>query len=306
MSIVFFGTPRFAVPSLEALLEVGEDVAAVVTRVDRRRGRGGAPKPSPVKETALKRGIRVLQPVSMKDERFISELRALRPDFIVVVAYGKILSKEVLDVPSIAPVNLHASLLPGYRGSSPIAWAVINGEEETGITTMLITEGLDEGDVLLREKFKIMEDDTAETLSLRLAEAGGPLLVRTLRGIRDGSVRPVPQAGEATYVPMLKKGDGKIDWSRTAREIYNFVRGMYPWPGAFCFIEGRRTKLLRVRPLEGEGKPGMVLEVANDAFTVGAGGGLIEVFELQSEGKRPMRAGQWLRGRKITEGTFIA
>lgn len=305
MSIVFFGTPRFAVPSFNSLIEAGEEVAAVVTRVDRRRGRRGRPEPSPVKETALKQGIRVLQPASMKDERFISELRSLRPEFIVVVAYGKILSKEVLDIPSIAPINLHASLLPRYRGSSPIAWAVINGEEETGLTTMLVTEGLDEGDVLLREKFKIREDDTAETLGLRLAEAGGPLLLRTLRGMRDGSVRPVPQAGEATYVPMLKKEDGKIDWSRSARGIYNFVRGMHPWPGAFCFVEGRRTKLLRVRPLEGQGKPGEVVEVTNDAFTVGAGGGLIEVLELQSEGKRPMRAGQWLRGRKITEGTLV-
>jgi methionyl-tRNA formyltransferase len=272
MSVVFFGTPRFSVPSLVSLVDAGEDVRAVVTRPDRRRGRGGRPEPSAV------------------------------PEFFVVVAFGKILPPEVLGIPEKGTINLHASLLPKYRGASPIAWAIVSGERETGLCTMMMNEGLDEGDVLLVERFDIKEDDTTESLSHRLSLAGGPLMLRTLRGLRDGALRGAPQQGEPSYAPVLKKEDGRIDWSRPALEIYNFVRGMHPWPGAFSYINGERTRLMRVRPLEGGGRPGVVRDVLRDSFTVGAGEGLVEVLEIQPQGKRPMRAGEYLKGRRLRGG----
>jgi len=305
MSIVFFGSPRFAVPSLKSLLEAGERIEAVVTQTDKPVGRHREPQAPPVKEFALGRGLKVLQPRSMKDEAFLSELESIRPEFIVVVAYGRILTPRVLRAPSAAPVNLHASLLPRYRGASPIAWAVINGEKETGLTTMLMTEGLDEGDILLQERHEIREDDTAESLAARLSLAGGPLLVKTLRGLRDGSIKPRPQEGEATYAPLLRKDDGRVDWSRPARELYNFVRGMHPWPGAFASIGGQRIKLLKVRALGGEGEPGRVEAVSKESFEVGTGEGRLAVLELQPEGKNAMTARAFLLGRRFAEGTVL-
>jgi methionyl-tRNA formyltransferase len=302
MSVVFFGSPAFAVPSLKSLIEAGEEVAAVVTQTDKPVGRSGEPAPPAVKEFALERGLRVMQPESMNDEAFLSELEAIKPEFIVVVAYGRILSNRVLEAPTVAPVNLHASLLPKYRGASPIAWAVINGEAETGLTTMLITQGLDEGDILIQERHEITPDDTTETLSRRLSEAGGPLLVKTLKGLRDGSIKPVPQEGESSYYSMLKKEDGRVDWSRPARELRNFVRGMYPWPGAFTFLGGERIKLLDVRANPGAGEPGVIKSVDRDSFSVGTGDGLLEVLELQPEGKRPMYVRSYLLGRRLEAG----
>lgn len=305
MSVVFFGSPLFAVPSLKSLLDAGEKIEAVVTQTDKPVGRSREPVPPPVKEFALERGLRVMQPASMKDETFLSELESIRPEFIVVVAYGRILTQRVLDAPSIAPINLHASLLPKYRGASPIAWAVINGERETGLTTMVISLGLDEGDILLQERHEIRDDDTTESLAKRLSGAGGPLLVKTLKGLRDGSVKPVPQEGEATYAPILKKDDGRVDWSKPAMELYNFVRGMHPWPGAYTNIDGARVKLLRVRANPGWGEPGVVKNVTRDSFTVGAGDGTIEILELQPEGKRPMYARSFMLGRRLKEGTRL-
>jgi len=306
MSVVFFGTPRFAVPSLEYLISQGEDVRAVVTRPDKRRVRGRAPEPSPVKDIALKHRIEVFEPRSMRDEGFLSALRGIRPEFSVIVAYGRILTKEIIDIPARGTINLHASLLPRYRGASPIAWAVINGEKETGLCTMVVSEGLDEGDVLLAERFPIGEEDTTETLSERLSLAGGPLLARTLREIREGKLKGTPQQGEPSYAPLLKKEDGRIDWSKPAREIYNFVRGMRPWPGAFCFIKGERVKLLRVLAVEGRGEPGRVAEATRHSLKVGAGTGLVEVLELQPEGGRPMPARDWLQGRRLAEGMRVS
>lgn len=302
MSVVFFGSPRFAVPSLESLIDAGEEIVSVVTQTDKPAGRSGEPQPPPVKVRAIERGLRVLQPRSMKDEDFLRELESIRPEFIVVVAYGRILTPRVLNAPSIAPVNLHASLLPRYRGASPMAWAVMNGEKTTGLTTMIITEGLDEGDILLQETHEIREEDTAGSLAERLSLAGGPLLVKTLRGLRDGSVKPRAQTGQADYAPLLKKDDGRVDWSRPARDLYNFVRGMHPWPGAFSYLDGTRVKLLKVRVAEGSGEPGKVVSVFSDYFAVGAGKGLLEVLELQPEGKRQMTAKAFLQGRELKEG----
>jgi methionyl-tRNA formyltransferase len=302
MSIVFFGTPRLAVPSLEYLIKAGEHVRAVVTQKDKRRARRGEPVPSPVKEAALRHGMPVLEPASMKDEGFLRDLRGLEPEFIVVVAYGKILSQAVLDAPTVAPINLHASLLPRYRGASPIAWAIINGERETGLTTMFITRELDTGDIVLQERVKIREDDTTESLSLRMAESGGPLLKMTLDGLRDGSLRGIPQEGESNYAPLLRKEDGHMPWSKPAGKLYNFIRGMHPWPGAFTFLEGLRLRILRARVSEGEGEPGVIQHVSKESFSVGSGEGILEIRELQPEGKRAMSAAQFLSGHAVKAG----
>lgn len=304
MSVVFFGTPLFAVSSLNALISSGEDVEAVVTQKDRKRGRGHALLPPPVKETALERGIRVLQPPGMKDGAFLEELSAMKPEFIVVVAYGKILPRAVLDIPERYAINVHASLLPKYRGASPVAWAIIRGETETGVTTMVMSEGLDEGDILLQEAVPIGEEDTTETLSRKLSELGASVLVDTLRGLREGALRPRPQKGEPSYAPPFKKEDGRVDWSRTARELYNFVRGMHPWPGAYCRIDSDRVKLLKVEPMGGEARPGEI-RTTGGSLLVGTGEGLLSIVEIQPEGKRPMTAGAYLQGRSIREGTLI-
>lgn len=304
MSLVFFGTPLFAVPSLDALVSSGEEVEAVVTQKDRRRDRGHALLPPPVKEAAVRLGIKVLQPSTMKDEAFLRELAAIGPEFIIVVAYGKILPRAVLDMPRRYAINLHASLLPRYRGASPVAWAIINGETETGVTTMVMSEGLDEGDILLQDRTSIDEDETAETLLRKLSGLGASLLVKTLRGLREGSLEPRPQMGEPSYAPPMRKEDGRVHWSKTAREIYNFVRGMHPWPGAYCHIGDERVKLLEVKPVEGAARPGEI-RTAGDSLLVGTGDGLLSIARLQPEGRKAMTAGAYLRGRSIREGTLI-
>ncbi|MCK4911475.1 MAG: methionyl-tRNA formyltransferase [Thermodesulfovibrionales bacterium] len=312
MAIIYFGSPSLAVPPFEALIQAGFDVAAVVTQPDARRGRGGKKSPSAVKAAALKAGVKSIEPRSMKDEAFLSELRSYRPEFLVVAAYGKILPPEVLSIPSVAAVNLHASKLPMYRGAAPINWAIIHGLKETGITTMFMSEGLDEGDILLCEDIAISEEDTAQSLGMKMAGAGGALLVRTLSGLRDGSVKPVPQValeGMHTYARQLSKEDGQLDWELSAWEICNRVRGMYPWPGAFCYISGRKLKVLAARPDEGcgageSGKPGQIVE-AGERLIVACGGGCVELLEVQPEGKRAMAAGDYLRGHEIGAGAVF-
>ena len=304
MSIIFFGTPSFSVPSLKALVDAGEDVSAVVTRPDKRRGRGGI-LPSLVKEYAIKNSIRVLQPASMKDNEFLEELKSINPEFIVVVAFGRILTNSILDVPKKYPINLHASLLPKYRGASPIAWAIINGEKETGVTTMVISERLDEGDMLLQEAVKIEEDDTTVSLARKLSGKGAGLLIETIAGVRNGKVKPRPQAGEPSFAPPFKKEDGRVDWSKSARRIFDFQRGMHPWPGAFCLIEGERVRLVKIKPVEGKGVPGVIKEAVGDSILIGAGDGFVSVLELQPEGKKDMAARAYMQGRSIKAGSKV-
>ncbi|MEW6001149.1 MAG: methionyl-tRNA formyltransferase [Nitrospirota bacterium] len=305
MRIVFFGTPSFSVPSLVKLLDSGEKVIAVVTQPDKRKGRSSVPFPPPVKELALSKGLKILQPVKIKEPSFLIELSNMKPEIIVVVAFGKILSSEILKLPPFGCVNVHASLLPEYRGAAPIQWAIINGGKKTGITTMLMDEGLDTGDILLQEEVEIADTDNAETLGKRLAETGASLLIKTIEGLRDGTIKPIPQIGTPSYAPTFKKEDGKIDWSKTAREIFNFVRGMYPWPGVYCYLNMERIKITKVRVLEGFGKPGRIEKDREKEFIVGTGEGLISITELQPEGKRPMSAADFLHGRRIKEGTFF-
>jgi methionyl-tRNA formyltransferase len=305
VSIIFFGTPAFAVPSLKALIGSGEPISLVVTQTDKLKGRGHKMAPPPVKVAALEAGLKVLQPAALRDEQFQRELAATRPEFIVVVAYGKILPKTVLDLPQRGCVNVHASLLPKYRGAAPIAWAILRGEEKTGITTMLMDEGLDTGPTLLRQEVAIADDDTAGTLSTRLADMGASLLGETIREMRAGLVKPAPQTGEATYAPPLKKEDGLIDWSKSAAEISCLVRGMQPWPGAYCSLNHERVTLLKTMPIEGNGMPRTIVRIEKDALVIGTGRGLLAVKELQPSGKRPMPASAFILGRNLTEGTSL-
>ncbi len=304
MRIIFFGTPDFALPSLDALLRAEENVVAVVSQPDKRKGRKSTPSPTPVKELALRNGLSVLQPENIKSQIFIDELRELNPDLFVVVAYGKILPSELLKIPPLGCINLHASLLPKYRGAAPIQWAIINGEKTTGVTTMLMDEGMDTGDILLQEEMEITSDDTAETLSKKLAKSGASLLIKTIIKIKDGSITPILQTGTPSYAPPLKKDDGKIIWTNTSQEIFNFVRGMYPWPGAYCYLEKKRIKIIRVKVIEGDGKPGRI-ESAGKELIVGTGKGLISIIELQPEGKKPMTSNAFIQGRHLKEGIFF-
>lgn len=305
MSIIFFGTPDFAVPALKALLGSGEDISLVVTQPDKAKGRGHKVTPLPVKAAALEAGLRVVQPMKLKDETFLMELASLRPEFIIVVAYGKILPRMVLDLPQRGCINVHASLLPKYRGAAPIAWAIIRGEEKTGVTTMLMDEELDAGPVLLEREVGIGSGDTAATLGPKLAELGASLLLETLRGMRDGLVKPVPQKGEVTYAPPLSKEYGLIDWSKSALEISRFVRGMQPWPGAYCRINSERVTLLRATPLVGEGPPGAISRITKEALILGTGLGLLSVTELQPAGKKAMSAAAFVHGRALREGMSL-
>jgi methionyl-tRNA formyltransferase len=305
MRIVFFGTPAFAIPTLDALLRSGEEVAAVVTQPDKKKGRTRILTPPPVKERALEKKIHVLQTVDIKGPLFFEELSRFHPEMIVVVAYGKILPPQILKLPPRGCVNVHASLLPKYRGAAPIQWAIIRGEGKTGITTMLMDEGLDTGDVLLQEALTINDDDNAETLGRHLAELGASLLLKTIHGMKQGTVKSTPQSGTPTYAPPLTKEDGKIDWSCTAEEIFNFVRGMYPWPCAYCTLHQERIKIIRVKEHSGDpGKAGRI-EKTGDELIVGTGNGLISILELQPEGKRRMSARDFMQGRRLKTGDFF-
>jgi len=305
MHIVFFGTPLFAAPSLKALIQAGEEIPAVVTQPDKKKGRGHLLSISPVKEFAVKNNIRVLQPEKMKDAVFLNELSSIRPELIVVVAYGKILTEDILRLSELGCINVHASLLPKYRGAAPIAWAIINGEKKTGITTMLMDKGLDTGDILLQEELDISSEDSAETLSNKLSELGAALLLETISGIKDGSLKPHKQTGDVTYAPIIQKKDGLINWSMKASELSNFVRGMYPWPGAYCYLNGEMIKLINVRAIEGSGVAGRIEKAHEGEFIAGTGKGLLSIVELQPQNKKVMTAKAFLQGRDINKGMYF-
>lgn len=302
--IIFMGTPQFAVPSLDALIKAGHDIRAAVTQPDKPRGRGLASQPCPVKELAASHGIPVLQPAKIRQDDFIEALRALRPDFIAVVAYGKILPPAILDIPPKGCINLHASILPKYRGAAPINWAIINGEKETGACTMLMDEGMDTGPVYFCERTPIEPDETAEELSKRLSFLGAGLLARTIGMLLEGDFKPTPQEHAlATSAPMLKKEDGRIDWSRDAQRIADLVRGFYPWPGAHTVWKGL-LKVHRGRAVEAEAQgmePGTVVE-AKDTIQVACGKGVFEITELQPENKKRMLASDFVKGYRIQRG----
>lgn len=299
--IIFFGTPEFAVPSLKALIERDEKILLVITQPDKPKGRGKNIQPSEVKKIALEYGLSLAQPEKIRDENFIEMLKRLNPEFAVVVAYGKILPKEILEIPKYGCINLHASLLPKYRGAAPIQWALINGEKTTGVTTMLIDEGLDTGPVLLQKEVQIEDEDNAQTLSERLSRVGAELIVETIEKMRKGEIEPKPQKGEPSYAPPLKKEDGKINWSSSARQIFNLIRGTYPWPCAYSFLKNERVKIIKAEVIEGVATPGIIVKAKNE-LVVGTGSGLLRILLIQPEGKKVMTAKEFLSGRKINEG----
>ena len=321
MRLVFMGTPDFAVPALRALVRAGHDVAGVFTQPDRPAGRGKNLKRSPVKVAAEELGISVFQPEKIKTPEGIEQLRALAPDSIIVVAYGQILSREILQLPSRGCINVHASLLPNYRGAAPIHWAVMKGETRTGVTTMLMDEGLDTGGMLLKREVLILADVTTGELHDQLAALGGELLITTLYELEKGSLIPIPQTGKSNYAPLLKREHERLDWSRRAIELHHQIRGLNPWPGAFTTFRGenlkvwKSTSLLQMEKyLEPEGRkfesrtsniesrvkaaaPGQILQVLEDGLVVQTGDGVIRILEVQPAGKRAMPARDFFNGR---------
>jgi methionyl-tRNA formyltransferase len=306
MRLVFMGTPDFAAASLEALLRSDNSVVGVVTQPDRPKGRGQILTPSPVKLLAQQDQIPLLQPLKMKDPEFHQALAWWKPDLIAVAAFGRILPSAILSLPPLGCINVHGSLLPKYRGAGPIQWAIINGETETGITTMLMDEGMDTGAMLLQEAIPITADDTAGTLSPRLAEMGGRLLVETITRLKAGTLVPRSQdASQATLAPLLKKEDGVIDWALSAAALANRVRGLSPWPGAYTTTTGGdRWTIWRALALPGPvtKPPGMVVAITTEAIHVATGEGVLAVTELQPANSRRMAVSQYLAGHPTAVG----
>lgn len=300
MKLVFCGTPMFAVPSLERLHAAGFEIQLVVTQPDRPQGRGMAMTAPPVKQSALKLNLPVIQPEKIKkNEEFRSQLETLQPDAIIVVGYGRIIPPWMLQLPRYGNINVHGSLLPKYRGAAPVQWAIARGETVSGVTTMLLNEGLDTGDILLQKEMPIRPEDTAVTYAPRLAELGADLIVETLRGLEDKTVSPVPQDhAQATLAPILKKEDGLVDFNRTATEINNRLRGFQPWPGAYTQFRGKNMKLIAARTEDALANlaPGE-LRVGDEKLFIGCGQRtVLELLQLQPEGKKIMAAREFING----------
>jgi methionyl-tRNA formyltransferase len=307
LRIVYMGTPDFAVPALDALVDAGHHVIGVFTNPDRKSGRGKKVRQTPVKKAALRHDVDVFQPKKVRgnDEAY-ERLAAWEPEVAVVAAYGQILPQRFLDLPEHGCINIHASLLPKYRGAAPINWCIIRGETETGITTMQMEAGLDTGPMLLQRSTPIGELETAGELHDRLSEMGADLIVETLEQLEAGTLEATPQDDdEATYAPMMSKEDGRIDWSEPAADVANLIRGVNPWPGGFTFHDDDRIKLHLARPVEGDGRPGEII-VADRKLVVAAGAGAVDCLELQAPGKRAMDALDFLNGYELHPGEVLA
>jgi methionyl-tRNA formyltransferase len=304
LALVFCGTPRFAVPTLEALVQAGFPVGLVVTQPDKPRGRGLALAASAVKESALALHLPVTQPESIKNnDEFRAQLTALKPDAIIVVGYGRIIPQWMIDLPRLGNINLHASLLPKYRGAAPIQWAIARGETTTGVTTMRIDAGLDTGDILLQKEIPINLTDTAETLAPTLAAIGADLMVDTLHGLQAGTIKARPQDHtKATLAPILKKEDGRIDFHQTAPEICNRLRGFQPWPGAFTIFRGKNLHVLDAAAAQRSLSPGELGVESNHLFVGCAEGTALALIEVQPEGKKRMPAGDFVHGYRPKSG----
>jgi methionyl-tRNA formyltransferase len=304
LNLVFCGTPRFAVPTLEKLVDAGFRAKLVVTQPDRPKGRGLELVQSPVKESALELKLPITQPERIKtNDEFRAQLTALKPDAIIVVGYGRIIPQWMLDLPPLGNINLHASLLPKYRGAAPIQWAIANGETVTAVTTMRIDAGLDTGDILLQQELAIAPDDTAETLSPRLATIGADLVVETLRRLQAGSLEPRPQHNsQSSLAPILKKEDGLVDFSRSAADICNRIRGFQPWPGAYTKFRGKNLQIVNARPAPDTVPPAQ-LQADSTRLVVGCGHNTsLELLEIQLEGKKRSPAGDFIRGYRPHPG----
>ncbi len=307
MKLLYMGTPEFAVKPLRSLVDAGHEVAGVVTRADKPSGRGRVITPPPVKLAAAGMGFTVYQPKRVREQEFIQALRGLDLDAVVVAAYGQILPKEILSLPRRGCINVHASLLPRYRGAAPINWAIIKGDEATGITIMQMDEGMDTGAILLQEAIHIDPLDTAGTLTEKLSELGARLITQALRLIVSGGIAPREQDhSKATAAPMLKKEDGLIEWRLTANDIHNRVRGLSPWPGAYGFVDGKLIKIMETRVIPGRGEPGMIYTDGQEELKAGTGNGMLRITRLQAEGRKPVTAGEFLRGHRGISGKKFA
>lgn len=307
MKLLFLGTPGFAVPTLERIFEAGHEVAAVYTQPDRPKGRGQKNAFSPVKETALRLGLAVHQPERIKRPEVVAELAAFQADAMVVVGYGQIISQAIIDLPRLGIINVHASLLPRYRGAAPVQWAIARGETKTGVTTMRIDAGLDTGDMLMRWETSIGPEEDAVALGERLSRAGADLLVDTLRGLADGTIVPEPQdSTQATLAPILKKEDGLIDWNLTATEIQCRVRGFQPWPGSYTYFRGQRLHIWKARPAAFRGRRPAEIYSEGRALFAGCGhSSALEALEVQLEGRKRMPADAFLNGFPPHDGEIL-
>lgn len=297
------GTPQFAVQPLRALAAAGHEIAGVVTRTDKPAGRGRILAAPPVKRVARDLGIAVYQPRRVRAPEFIELLRKIEPEAIVVAAYGQLLPRELLTLPKFGCINIHASLLPAYRGAAPINWAIIRNERETGNTIMLMDEGMDTGAILMQESIPIGPEDTAGALTEKLSSLGAKLITRALPLIAAGKLVPLAQdASKATMAPLLKKGDGLVDWKLPAAEIHNRVRGLSPWPGAYCFLDGKMVKIIKTEVIDGAGEPGTLYEKDKNTLGAGTGSGILRILSLQPEGGKPMTASEFMRGHRGIAG----
>ena len=310
MKIVFMGTPDFAVGALEAVVAAGHTVTAVVTQPDKAKGRSGQAQFPPVKECAVKHGIPVFQPVKIKAPEAVKELKKFEADIFVVAAFGQILSKEILDMPKFGCVNIHASLLPKYRGAAPINWCIINGEKETGVTIQQMNEGIDTGDILAAKSMAIAPDETAESLFDKLSRLGAELIVETLPKLERGEITPVPQDETlASHTKMMSKSLGRIEWNNDAVSIERLVRGLNSWPSAYTFWNKKSLKLWRCEVIDAESEnaalAGKVTAVSKDSFDVACAKGALRVWELQLEGKKRMDAKTFLMGNQVKVGDLL-
>lgn len=314
MRVIFMGTPDFAVGTLDELVLAGHEVVAVVTQPDKPKGRSGALAMSPVKEAALKYNLTVLQPQKAREPEFVEQLKEFNADVIVVVAFGQILPAEIINMPKYGCINVHASLLPKYRGASPIQWAVIDGCEYSGVTTMKMDEGLDTGDILLVKKVKLDEKETGGSLFDRLSSIGAKLLIETLSGVENGSITPVKQNdAESTYVKMLSKSFGKMDFSKDAVTLERLIRGLNPWPSAYTFLNGKMFKIweadcmaeVDLTDKQKNAEPGTVTDINKDSFIVRCADGALIVKEVQLEGKKRMDSSSFLRGGHLEAETVL-
>lgn len=306
MRIVFMGTPEFAVPSLKALCENGYEVVGVFTQPDRPKGRGNKVIASPVKQVAVEKGIPVFQPVRIRKDG-VEDLKSLAPDLCVTAAFGQILSQEILDIPRMGTINVHASLLPKHRGSAPINWAILQGDETVGVTTMMTDKGIDTGDMLLKAETPYIKGETAGEMTVRMAELGANLLIDTLKKLEEGTLVRIPQDHEnMTYDPMLNKEMGIIDWTHSAADIVNRIHGLNPWPGCSTAVEGGRLKLLRAEVAEGAGQPGEIIVAdPKQGLVIAAGEGAVCITQLQAPGGKPMNSKDYLRGHPMAVGTVL-
>lgn len=310
MKIVFMGTPDFAGEALKALLESEHQVLAVFTQPDKPKGRGNKLSYPPVKEIALDNGLPVYQPVRIRDEESLSLIKELSPDLIVVAAYGKILPKELLNVPKFGCINIHASILPKYRGSAPIHWAIINGEKETGITIMQMDEGMDTGDILLIDRTEISEDENTGDLFQKLAILGGKLLLEALKKLENDQIVPLKQNNdEATYAPMLKKEDELLNWDMSALDLHNKIRGMNPWPGVYTFFRGERLKIQKSLLIDEEKDtgytPGEIIDITSEGIYIATLKGIIALVTVQPAGKKQLDSKDFVNGYKVIKGELL-